>query len=541
MEVDLKPAWLVQFKIEDSVWASVCADANSRGYSPLSVALEMGLLNENILMTWDRERSGLASLKGIFFNGEPPLELWTQYDLRRCLASGCMPVGSWEQIVYFAKLSSEPTSFDRELKNVTWVLAPWTGMKKWFRRWEKLEVSQASFVGRKSELIELKELKETNPTGAFINSGVKVETSEFSLSDIKTGGRGFTSPTNPITSTGSSSSATESIAESQAGADESNTDESNTDESDTNGSDTDESDGDKPDTGETEASSSGGPIGVNTNSSNTLGSIDFSSLLPVKEEKKSEPQKPPPLSNIETTSISVIVPKQAAATPITPITPLQSAPKNSIAAPIPKEDVDSIDDIPVLKPRSTTLSPTKDQSPVQPPIIKKESLAEIKSPIPVETIIERLNSAKSQDELAQVCMGGFHNYFDKVMIFLMQNPRLMIWKWSGNWTGNIQRGDVVSLDLPSIFKIVADTSHPYHGYICRCATNDSFFARTDRDEYPDHVTILPILADETVVAMVFGSCSKEAAKTLSLSRLEEHAHYFSDALTRFVPPVRRTG
>ena len=77
------PLWAKHFKVNQETWDSLRSQAEARKSTPLDIALDMGLLNENKLLEYERANSGLASLKAVFFNGPVPVDLvhWlTCYD-----------------------------------------------------------------------------------------------------------------------------------------------------------------------------------------------------------------------------------------------------------------------------------------------------------------------------------------------------------------------------------------------------------------------------------------------------------------------------
>jgi hypothetical protein len=448
----LKPAWALQFKIEDSVWTELVREAALVLKTPLSLAFEKGHLNENHFISWERERSGLASLKALYFNGQRPVDLWTHFDFKVCAQDFCMPVANWDGHVYWAKLSSEPVAFESELEDVIWVLAPWSAMKKWFGQWQ-LEVSvaipspvQATASGTFSGF----QASDTGQMPAHIDSSEAVS---FDETEVK-----------------------ENI--------------------------------------EIVEDYSGPPQGLKiVSAEKTLASIDFGNIMslvaPVPALQKNDSQSAVPVFNLE----SVVTTNPS-------ISLLNNQIEVTFATPLP----------PPL-PQALALEIT---------IPSQIDLNEI-SLVPLETLDERLATAKNQDECGNLILGGLQNYFDKVMILLIQGTSLAAWRWSGQWFGNFQRGEILSLTTPSVFKITATTQHPFHGQASHSPANDRFFQITNGNQYPEHVTVLPVITNGACVALIVGCCAPDIGRKLNLHRLEEQTAIFAKSYNRHASPIPRAG
>lgn len=414
MDLYQKPKWVEAFSIDDATWETLCSQAARLKFTPLDIALDMGLFNENKLAEWAREISGLVSVKTVFFNGDPPLELLKSQNYHKCRESGCMPIASWDGICYWAKLSNESTGLENEFPNAIWVLAPWSGLKKWFSLWENSVTSRS----------------EAATVVAFHSPVIETEI-EF--------------PMNP-------------------------------------------------------------PAGINSEDSQVLTAVDFSQVMvPVSSKAIAEPIRRPDFS-----------PKEESASQLPSFSP-----------PIPggKIATASIPPAPSM-PMTAPSGPA-----IQVPI----------APIPVDQINAKLGAATSLEVLTTTVLGGWKSQFDKVMILLFQANQLIIWRWNGDWSGKFDKGVSISLDSPSIFKIVVDTGSPYHGYVARGPINEAFFNQTDSGLLPEHITIVPVIAENKVAAMLVGIGSKSAAKTVSLTKLEENAFHFARGLIRFMGPMKRTG
>lgn len=415
------------FKIDDATWETLCSQASRQKVTALDVALDMGLLNENKLLEWERNTTGFLTLKFTFFNGQHPEALWTQYDFSECRATCCMPVGQWEGHTYWAKLCSESTGFEGKDPQAIWVLAPWTGMKKWFGLWEAMKSSDLD---------------------SEVDIVIHDETTEM------------TSPADNLVT--------------------------------------------EPATPPTDS-----PVGLGDVSHAAIDKISFDSLSMVPDVPKAPAQsrKSPP--------------------PTLPSTP-PPVPEDSVTKSFTMTEENLPPPIPIKSAAPPPAAPSG--SPGQPLISAQ--------PVPLDQLNSRMQMALTQDELIATLLGGWLNYFEKTMIFLLQSEKLLIWKCAGSWNP-IGGSEMIPLDTASIFKIVADTQKPYHGYIMPGLVNDHFFAKTTGGIRPEHVTVVPLVTDKRVVGMLYGSCSKDQGKKIVLRKLEENAEYFSSALLKLLPGAKK--
>ena len=456
-----KPGWVSQFNIDDAMWATLLAQADRQKSTPLAVALDMGLLNENKLLDCERERSNMASLKGIFFNGPAPTHLWASMDLAKMKRAGCIAVGEWENTIYIAKLSADPTGIELEYPGAIWLLGPWTGIKRWFAQWETLvaKLSGAPGVAPFSSSGPTKSTNIISSENSFSGMTVAPPLPENKAPalDVPAGlsleGMGLeTKPELPPVP----SAPKENAIDAPLGL---------------------------------FMPASTGPEKTVVPEGQATAAFDFSNLTVTNA------------TNLPTATITQTQTKTQTAT-------IQSPP------PTP----------PPMPPRTPAANVTAIHMTPPPPPISNDALT------------SQLLACPNQDLLGQTLIAGWTSYFEKTMILLFQNNQLITWKQGGNWAAHLPMGTAIPLDTPSIFKIVVDTARPYHGYVSPGAINDGFFKQTNGGQYPEHVSIIPVVADGNVVAMLMGGCSKAQGLTLTLPKLEEHAGAFSAVLMRLMAP-----
>ena len=83
-------------------------------------------------------------------------------------------------------------------------------------------------------------------------------------------------------------------------------------------------------------------------------------------------------------------------------------------------------------------------------------------------------------------------YTTGVVLTYSQN-RLTTWKWEFSLKHTGAEPPAVSFDAPSLFRIVARTMRPYHGYPVDNPVHKQFFSAWGYSKMPAHVTAIPIM------------------------------------------------
>ncbi len=132
---------LKNLQINDGAWESLVRDAELQKCHPVVMAIEKGFIKELEYVEDLKNHVELSWLKQEFFNKEPDLEHLKTFEYEKMYAAGIIPIGAWDGKNYFAKISSEAVSkesfaIESSLLEPVFVLASWTGLKKWFGLWE---------------------------------------------------------------------------------------------------------------------------------------------------------------------------------------------------------------------------------------------------------------------------------------------------------------------------------------------------------------------------------------------------------------------
>ncbi len=124
------------------------------------------------------------------------------------------------------------------------------------------------------------------------------------------------------------------------------------------------------------------------------------------------------------------------------------------------------------------------------------------------------------DVFMQDLFEDLHGQYKKGLLLRVTQNKAIPWKWDKNFMtpSEIQ---ALSLMTPSIFRIVSKTKKPYHGYVVLNDINEKFFDDWNQTEVPDHITITPVILQDTVVAMLMGFGDKSIHSKASLQLAEK--------------------
>lgn len=139
-----------------------------------------------------------------------------------------------------------------------------------------------------------------------------------------------------------------------------------------------------------------------------------------------------------------------------------------------------------------------------------------------------LELAKDDDEMAAVLFERLSHLFKMSMILRTRANEARVWKYDRHWAAP-KSNEPVFLDTPSAFRVVVRSKAPFHGPVFPSPVNDKFFAQWGVP-LPDHLSIVPILNGEMIVALILCVGSKEANTLEHLDRLERYRNDFQNIL-----------
>ena len=162
------------------------------------------------------------------------------------------------------------------------------------------------------------------------------------------------------------------------------------------------------------------------------------------------------------------------------------------------------------------------------PVEPKSSAPSSKQPEQTNNRQQNPKEGGTHTEILQ----SLSEFFDKGMILLLKNAILRPWKWDSTWTQQQSNQNMILLNKPSIFQIVYKTRQKYHGYVVANDINDAFFQAWNYGNYPEHITILPLIVNKSLRGMLLGITSAKKGKSLSLDRLDILALEVSQKMTK---------
>ncbi len=190
----------------------------------------------------------------------------------------------------------------------------------------------------------------------------------------------------------------------------------------------------------------------------------------------------------------------------------------------PQVSVEEISKRLTYKPE-TPINNEYDLSEVSKPAIRRPT------PIAGAQITDDFDRCATYDEVALVVFDRAKTIYQKAMFLVFQQGQLRVWKWTSDCTPvESAKNKNINLETPSIFRIVVNTSLPYHGYIVANPINSEFFNNWNKGQIPKHITICPMIINKQIAGMVLAFTDSEIPYRSSLELMTETA---SRAATTF--------
>jgi hypothetical protein len=460
----MNPALIKHFKLSEADIAQIQA-ALQPNQTLLDVLFEKKLVDPAAYLWWAKEHYSLPVLKIEFLNQTNNVEaLLDRY--KNVFPKNIIPFHEVDGVLYVMCL--EPTPFEAP-QTIQYVLAPYEVISKYASKY------LTNAIATEEPKVEIPEEKEnTNPLFKNLDT-TKNPLESFSFDNLTTG-----EDAKPPTPEGDASDVgaiqLEDKEDVPAGLDFPTTPERENDSFVTN----------------------------NTVKAVDLDSFSFVGVVPVNEEQKETSTQAPP----------------AAQTP----PPAEAQP--AIAAPAPAAEAPAI-----IKPKPVKVDTSKPFTPAtasslaakHPP---KPKVVAAELPASVTPIVSPAAMAASAKEFSQFdeVLKSMKKYFDQSMMLLFNNGNLEPRAWDETWAKVAHAQNAIDVSTPSIFRIVNETLNPYHGYVVPNPINESFFTNWNKGQYPEHVTICPIVHDKKIYGMILGATSKAGAKKYQLHHIQEIAN-----------------
>ena len=134
-------------------------------------------------------------------------------------------------------------------------------------------------------------------------------------------------------------------------------------------------------------------------------------------------------------------------------------------------------------------------------------------------------------KIAEQTFAKMEKYYIQSMLVTLNGRNLWPKTWNAKWSRSADENAIpIPLGAPSIFQVVFKTQKPYHGCVFKNSINDQFFKFWNEEKTPKHMTIVPIIAQGEIRAMLLGTAEPDIKFNKSLKAMEKWAKEISDSL-----------
>ncbi len=244
---------------------------------------------------------------------------------------------------------------------------------------------------------------------------------------------------------------------------------------------------------------------------------------------QSEETPPPPADDAAPSGLDL----SAHMAQVESLTPeMRSAPQGLAPLTIAPVDTSSVENI-ILKPltvelpklsieaNASTPAQAPTPAPPPPPVLRPlPSLSPISSPPqappphPVATPMEATpvhdTTPGTPDDIIRPIFEKMKSHFERSMVLLYEGSKLRPYQWDSEWPLVRTMDSGIDIQSPSLFRIVAETVGPYHGYVRPAESHEIFFKKWNSGKYPEHITAVPLrMSDGMSIGVLLGLSSIE--------------------------------
>ncbi len=135
-------------------------------------------------------------------------------------------------------------------------------------------------------------------------------------------------------------------------------------------------------------------------------------------------------------------------------------------------------------------------------------------PIDIGVAPDMIDGADTQEACVAWFFRQMRTRYTTGVMLLQNGGALSVWKWESRLkvTGNLP---MITFEAPSLFRVVARTLRPYHGFPVENPIHKEFFRAFGYGKMPAHVTAVPILVN-SVFKGVFLCISNDAAMSVDV-------------------------
>lgn len=117
-----------------------------------------------------------------------------------------------------------------------------------------------------------------------------------------------------------------------------------------------------------------------------------------------------------------------------------------------------------------------------------------------------------------------------VILFKCEGTEAVPYKWKSSINLSAEGRRPVSLATPSLFRIVAKTQLPYHGYIVDSPTHRTFFSSLGLEDLPEAVIAVPLVNDNRLLGIIMAYGDETLKEPQHLETVQQAAEYLTEAL-----------
>jgi len=147
-----------------------------------------------------------------------------------------------------------------------------------------------------------------------------------------------------------------------------------------------------------------------------------------------------------------------------------------------------------------------------------------------------LEAAESDKQVAAWAFNELKQIYNTSMILTAAETKLTPWKWESLWSPENEKAfETFEGNKPGVFRIVARTKQPYHGFVVDSPANVEFFTAWGYLELPKHVSVLPLKVDGHMIGMLLCVGEEAANTTTNLNSAMRIAETLGEHLKKYFP------
>lgn len=143
------------------------------------------------------------------------------------------------------------------------------------------------------------------------------------------------------------------------------------------------------------------------------------------------------------------------------------------------------------------------------------------------------DACSNESEAAAWLFSELKSHYQQSMILILNGDELKPWKWENSWTPKSKAAfNPFNPDQPGLFRIIKRTKQPYHGYVVDSPLNKEFFKLWGFDNFPEHVTALPMIVEGHLTGIVLCLGDESSASDRALMDAEKIVTEFVSTIVR---------